>query len=188
MRRSKLFAEPQARHDRSNRIGFHIRVAVLALAACACLAAVGTPASAATWWTSNLGSDSGSCGTSAAPCRSISQAIANAADGDTIWVGPGHYGDVNGDGNFTGPGDEQPDPTAGEPNLAAGPYGCIVCVTKALHIYSTGGAAVTVIEANASAGSASTVMIGAAASSRPIFATPAWRSSIRRPGRRSKPW
>ena len=159
MRRSKLFAEPQARHDRSNRIGFHIRVAVLALAACACLAAVGIPASAATWWTSNLGSDSGSCGTSAAPCRSISQAIANAADGDTIWVGPGHYGDVNGDGNFTGPGDEQPDPTAGEPNLAAGPYGCIVCVTKALHIYSTGGAAVTVIEANASTGSASTVMI-----------------------------
>jgi hypothetical protein len=85
-----------------------ITVVGLVLAACTCVVAVGTTAAAATLWTSNVGSDSGSCGASASPCRSISQAIANASDGDTIWVGPGHYGDVNGDGTFTGPGDEQP--------------------------------------------------------------------------------
>jgi hypothetical protein len=154
----KLLVETTARRE-GNKTKSHVRVAGLALAICAYMAAAGTTASAATWWTSNLGSDSGSCGTSAAPCRSISQAIANATDGDTIWVGPGHYGDVNGDGTFTGPGDEQADPNAGEPNLFNAPYGCIVCVTKALHIYSTAGAALTVIEASASTGSGSTVMI-----------------------------
>jgi hypothetical protein len=129
-----------------------------ALAACICMVAAGTTAAAATLWTSNVGADSGSCGTSAAPCRSISQAIANASDGDTIWVGPGHYGDVNGDGNFTGPGDEQPDPN-GAAGYSPGPYGCIVCITKALHIYSTDGAALTFIESNAATGPGSTVMI-----------------------------
>ena len=90
----------------------HAGVAGVALFACVYGATVGTTAAAATLWTSNVGSDSGSCGTSSSPCRSISQAIENATDGDTIWVGPGHYGDVNGDGNFTGPGDEQPEPYA----------------------------------------------------------------------------
>ena len=76
--------------------------------------------------------------------------------GDTIWVGPGHYGDVNGDGTFSGPGDEQPNPDAhGE----AAERGCIVCINKALRIYSTDGAARTIIEANASSGFGSTVMI-----------------------------
>ena len=59
------------------------------------------------------GSDSPTCGLQS-PCRSISQAMENAASGDTIYVGPGHYGDVNGDGNFAGPGDEKPDPNAGQ--------------------------------------------------------------------------
>jgi hypothetical protein len=138
----------------------HITVAGLALAACTYVGAVGTTAAAATLWTSNVGSDSGSCGASASPCRSISQAVANATDGDTIWVGPGHYGDVNGDGNFTGPGDEQPDPNAGNGEAPYLDQGCIVCITKALHIYSTNGAALTVIEGNGSStNSHSTVMI-----------------------------
>ena len=133
------------------------RLIGLALAVGACLVTLGTTAAAATLWTSNVGSDSATCGASASPCRSISQAIVNATDGDTIWVGPGHYGDVNGDGTFTGPGDEQPDPNA--PGGLEIARGCIVCITKALHIYSTDGAALTVIEANASTGSNSTVMI-----------------------------
>lgn len=134
------------------------RVAAWTFLAFAYVATVGSTATAATLWTSNVGSDSTSCGASA-PCRSISQAIANATAGDTIWVGPGHYGDVNGD-NFTGPGDEQPDPNAGMNQGLSGDWGCIVCITKALHIYSTEGAALTVIEGNGSAtNSHSTVMI-----------------------------
>jgi hypothetical protein len=136
-----------------------ITVVGLVLAACTCVVAVGTTAAAATLWTSNVGSDSGSCGASASPCRSISQAIANASDGDIIWVGPGHYGDVNGGGTFTGPGDEQPNPNSGNGELFLD-QGCILCITKALHIYSTNGAALTVIEGNGSStDSHSTVMI-----------------------------
>lgn len=134
-----------------------VRVVGLALALCAYPVTIGTTAAAAALWTSNVGSDSANCGASASPCRSISQAIVNAAEGDTIWVGPGHYGDVNGDGTFTGPGDEQPNPNAGLELIA---QGCIVCITKPLHIYSTNGAALTVIEGNGSStGSHSTVMI-----------------------------
>jgi hypothetical protein len=135
----------------------HITFAGLSLAACAYIVTIGTTA-AATLWTSNVGSDSSTCGASASPCRSISQAIVNAAGGDTIWVGPGHYGDVNGDGNFTGPGDEQPDPNAGL-NQVSDPAGCIICITKTLHIYSTDGAALTIIEGKGSSGYGSTVMI-----------------------------
>ena len=46
-------------------------------------------AQAATKFVANNGIDSSVCGISAATaCRSISQAIANAADGDVIIVGP----------------------------------------------------------------------------------------------------
>ncbi len=100
------------------------------------------PASANTLHVANNGVDSSSCGWEQ-PCRSISQAIGNASSGDTIYVGPGHYGDVNGDGTFTGPGDEKPDPNAGQSIPQAA--GCIVCITKPLHIYSLQGAATTVI-------------------------------------------
>lgn len=55
---------------------------------------------AATLWTMASGADSASCGSNASPCRSISQTIANAQDGDTIYVGPGRYGNVNGDSTF----------------------------------------------------------------------------------------
>src|SRR5262247_2574920 len=44
----------------------------------------------------NNGIDSTTCGSSGAPCRSISQAIAHASEGDTVVVGPGRYGDLNG--------------------------------------------------------------------------------------------
>jgi len=90
----------------------------------------------------NEGSDSSTCGAASAPCRSISQAIENASNGDSIFVGAGQYGDLTGTGAFTGPGDERPG--AMPPGV---PAGCVICVTKAVHIYSLHGAAVTVIHA-----------------------------------------
>ena len=59
-----------------------------------------------TLWVTNDGKDSGACGSRASPCRSISQAMENAVDGDTIWVGAGRYGHISGDPNFAGPGDD----------------------------------------------------------------------------------
>lgn len=154
----KLFVDTHGEREETKEVKSRIAAAGLALAAIA-LAAAGATAEAATLWASNVGTDSSTCGSSAKPCRSISQAMVNATDGDTILVGPGHYGDVNGDGNFTGPGDEQPDPAAGTVFSLNVPLGCIVCITKALHVYSTAGAALTFIEANASTGIGSTVML-----------------------------
>jgi parallel beta-helix repeat protein len=54
----------------------------------------------------NNGTDSPTCGKENKPCRSISQAIANASAGDTIVVGPGRYGDLNRNGTFGEPGEE----------------------------------------------------------------------------------
>jgi hypothetical protein len=108
-----------------------------------------TLAAAATFSVTNYGMDSSTCGSSAHPCRSISQAIENASDHDTIWVGAGHYGDLNGDGNFADPGDEHA--TAD----------CVICVTKSLHIYSFNGAAVTIIDSGPSGGSPATVRLTA---------------------------
>ena len=53
------------------------------------------------------GTDGPACGVGkVAPCRTIGQAIVNARTGDIVEVGPGRYGDVDGDGAFDGPGDE----------------------------------------------------------------------------------
>jgi hypothetical protein len=112
-----------------------------------------------TLWVTNDGADDATCGSRAKPCRSISQAIENASDGDNIWVGAGHYGSVSGNPNFGGPGDEHP----GFPDIGYHPQldgaGCIVCITKALRIYSIHGAAVTVIEGSPSTPYRSNVMI-----------------------------
>jgi hypothetical protein len=114
---------------------------------------------AKTLWVTNDGADSTACGSRAKPCRSISQAMENASDGDTIWVGAGHYGSVSGNPNFGGPGDEHPGmPYIGNHSELEG-SGCVVCITKALHIYSLHGAAVTVIEGSPSTPYHSTVMI-----------------------------
>ena len=81
------------------------------------------------------GSDSGGCGGKATPCRSISQAVTNAAAGDKIVVGAGRYGDVDGDG------------VLGEPGEEAAAAGALVTVTKPLAIESRDGAAATIIDA-----------------------------------------
>jgi len=96
-------------------------------------------AGAATLKVASNGIDTGSCGTSAAPCRSISKAIANAAAGDTIEVGPGRYGDIDGDAAFTTPGDEAAEVGSG--------CNCILHITKSVKVLSSAGAAVTVIHA-----------------------------------------
>src|SRR5438034_982011 len=95
------------------------------------------PVDAATLNVANNGIDSDTCGAVSAPCRSVSRAIVNAAAGDTIVVGPGRYGDLNGDGNFGGPGEE------------AGPAGCgcMIEVNKRLTLQSSDGAGVTILDA-----------------------------------------
>ena len=48
----------------------------------------------------NNGVDSATCGDKNSPCRSLSKAITNASAGGKIIVGPGRYGDLDGDGTF----------------------------------------------------------------------------------------
>lgn len=105
----------------------------------------------ATLWVANDGTDTGTCGTQASPCRSISQAIENATDGDTIEVGQGRYGDITGTGTFAGGGDEHAHLLPDD--------GCLVCITKAVRIFSLHGAAVTLIQGRADTQFPSTVII-----------------------------
>jgi hypothetical protein len=70
-----------------------------------------TAALAATVAVENSGVNGPSCGTAAAPCRSITQGIARASAGDVVVVGPGYYSDdLDSDGVFGEPGEE---PTTG---------------------------------------------------------------------------
>lgn len=92
----------------------------------------------------NNGIDSSSCGITS-PCRSISQAIVNASPYDTIVVGPGLYGDLNGDGVFSSPGEEM----SGDPAR-------MIKIIKPLTVESRSGAGVTVL----SAGGASLDIVG----------------------------
>lgn len=63
-------------------------------------------AAAATLRVSNTGVDTVACGP-VDPCRSITRAVANAVDGDTILVGPGFYADdLDNDDVFNEPGEE----------------------------------------------------------------------------------
>ncbi|PON16438.1 hypothetical protein C2W62_18510 [Candidatus Entotheonella serta] len=85
------------------------------------------------------GVDTPQCGIPNQPCRSIGQAIDRAQTNGTILVGPGYYGDINGDGDFNDPGDEAAE-------LDFGCH-CLVHVDKPLTILSTQGAEETVIDA-----------------------------------------
>jgi hypothetical protein len=126
-------------------------ISIAALGAAITLAGAAS-ATSATLNVTNDGADSATCGAQSKPCRTISQAIENAADGDSIEVGAGIYGNVSGDPNFAGPGDE---------HAQVGDFpqnGCIICINKGVHIYSLHGAAVTIIQSIPSA-FPSTVMI-----------------------------
>jgi len=80
------------------------------------------------------GADGVNCGSKQSPCRSLSQAITNASDHDTILVGPGRYADL----------DQGAVP---EYNEESGMVGtgceCLVYVGKQLNIISENGAAST---------------------------------------------
>jgi hypothetical protein len=104
------------------------------------------------FYVTNDGTDSAACGAQANACRSISQGIANATDGDTILVGAGKYGNISGSASYTGPGDEHP-----QFNVTA--TACIVCINKAVSIYSLHGPSVTVIEGTPVTNYTATVMI-----------------------------
>jgi hypothetical protein len=80
----------------------------------------------------------GGCGSKAFPCRSITRAICNAVAGDTIVVGPGRYGDLDGDGTPGETGEE-----IGSPGC-----GCMLSVNKPVKLRSSEGAAATVIDAH----------------------------------------
>ena len=88
------------------------------------------------WFVAANGTDSATCGGKKEPCRTITAAMANALDGDTVEVGPGRYGDLNANGVLGEAEEEAP--------LACG---CVVSLTKSLRLQSSAGAAVTVIEA-----------------------------------------
>ncbi|MBM3758432.1 MAG: hypothetical protein FJW38_31225, partial [Acidobacteria bacterium] len=92
---------------------------------------------AATLHVANNGTDSPECGPINA-CRSIRQAIANAQVGADIVVGPGRYGDVNGNGVFGESGEEGYGPRD--------PCNCLIQVGKKVFIRSSKGARVTLIE------------------------------------------
>ena len=100
-------------------------------------------------YVANNGSDVAACGAQTRPCRSITRAMANAASGSIIVVGPGRYGDLNGDGKFDVPGEEQPQnreysaPSGGPPVT----LNCVVCIVKPIQIVSSYGAEATVIDA-----------------------------------------
>ena len=101
----------------------------------------GSTIEAATLHVANNGVDGAGCGTVAAPCRSISKAIANAAPKDTILVGPGVYGDLDANGAFT--------PATGEEAAEVGVgCDCMVNVSKPLTILSRDGADATVLDAS----------------------------------------
>lgn len=97
------------------------------------------------------GDDTSPCGDRGDPCRSISHGIFNAVPGDTVLVGPGRYGDLNGDGSLGGVGEE----TGDFSNSA------ILHVDTAVRIISTHGAAVTVIDASQMSSGAIPVVITA---------------------------
>lgn len=85
------------------------------------------------------GKDDSTCGEVSHPCRSIGQAHAHASEGDAIVVGPGRYGDVNGDGDFDDPGE-------GSVEAETGCH-CLVKIDKQITIESSAGPEATVIDA-----------------------------------------
>jgi parallel beta-helix repeat protein len=115
------------------------RLAVLAVVGVFGGGLTGVAQAQVTWHVENYGEDFSGCGSAAVPCRSISQAIASAKAGDIVSVGPGHYGDLNGDGTFTDPGEEKAEVDFG--------CFCMIHVTKRLTIRSTQGAGATVLDA-----------------------------------------
>ena len=103
------------------------------------LFALGPRAYAKTIYVANNGVDSSTCGPAGqVPCRSITRGLHHSANLDLIVVGPGKYGDLNGDGILgNSPGEEVP----------ATNCFCMIAINKSVTIVSSAGAAATVIDA-----------------------------------------
>lgn len=97
---------------------------------------MGAAARGATHYAANNGVDGPACGTSASPCRTITQTITQAVPGDTIMVRPGRYGaDLNRNG------------IVGETNEEVPALGGMIVIWKPLILLSTDGAAATILDA-----------------------------------------
>lgn len=135
------------RHPSSRRavraLGAAITRWAASLGTCVGLIALATSAQAATLNVANDGTDGLLCGAATSPCRSISQAIANAAPGSIIKVGPGLYGDLDGDGLFTLPGEEAAEVDTG--------CDCVIKIDKKITLQSTEGAGGTLIHGGGAA-------------------------------------
>jgi len=94
---------------------------------------------ATTIYVANNGQDTSTCGpTGEVPCRSITKGLRHAANLDLIIVGPGKYGDLNGDGILgNSPGEEVPTANCS----------CMLALNKSVTLVSSDGAAATVIDA-----------------------------------------
>ncbi|HTO06264.1 MAG TPA: hypothetical protein VMR86_04330 [Myxococcota bacterium] len=90
------------------------------------------------------GVDSAGCGSPTSPCRTIAMGISEAAAGDTVLVGPGLYGDIDGNGDFTSAGEEPAE-------LGEGSCLCVVRVDKRITLRSRDGAAMTAIDGGGTA-------------------------------------
>lgn len=101
-----------------------------------------SPAGAAVLHVENFGVDGSGCGSAASPCRSISKAIENASDSDRIVVGPGVYGDLNGDGILPNSSGEE---FGGSACTPSGALTAAVCINKSLTVESSVGAGATLI-------------------------------------------
>jgi hypothetical protein len=112
-----------------------MKIALFAALAALCL---GHSVAARTLTVAMNGEDGPDCGDDREPCRTITRAIANAAGGDVIEVGPGLYGDLNRDNDLNDPGEE-----------AAFGMGCSCAVdlNKRVTLVSRDGADVTIIDA-----------------------------------------
>jgi len=97
------------------------------------VAATGGAQAGAIIHVANNGLDGPGCGTPASPCRSISAGIAAAAEGDTVLVRPGLYGELDMDGALGSQGEETGDN-----------YG-VIALNKRVTVISSQGAAVTSI-------------------------------------------
>jgi copper-binding protein NosD len=95
-------------------------------------------ADAAARYVADTGDDVPNCGlTTTTACRSITQAIALAAAGETIIVGPGRYGDLNRNGVLGDISGEE----IGSPGCS-----CVLSINKNVIVISSAGAAVTMID------------------------------------------
>lgn len=115
--------------------------------------ATAATASAASTYVASHGTDSGSCGTKTDPCRTITKGIDQATVGGTIVVGPGRYGDLDGDGTLGEAGEETP----GTVNTSD----CMIAIDKQVTVVSSAGAWSTSLNPGTAGGLDATVCLGA---------------------------